>query len=98
MGVTSDREVTPDVGSYTSPEMISGARIHGKFVIAFVGSNHAKIQLSVQLLSKWRTASGGYPVSEVTPTYPTQKMMDLSKLYTHVLHVIVVRCRRVVYV
>ena len=43
MGVTSDTEVTPDVGSYTSLEMIGGARIRGKYVIAFVGSNHAKI-------------------------------------------------------
>ena len=71
MGVTSDTEVTLDVGSYTSLEMIGGARMRGKFVRAFVGSNHAKIYLNVQLFSKWPTTSGGYPVSEVTPTYLT---------------------------
>ena len=42
MGGTSDTEVTLDVGSYTSLEMIGGARIREKFVIAFVGSNHVK--------------------------------------------------------
>ena len=40
-GVTLDTEVTPDMGSCTSLEMIGGARIRGKFVIAFVDSNHA---------------------------------------------------------
>ena len=35
--------VTLDMGSYTSLEMTGGARIRGKFVIAFVGSSHANI-------------------------------------------------------
>ena len=43
MGGTSDMEVTPDMGSYTSLEKIGGARVREKYVIAFVGSNHAKI-------------------------------------------------------
>ena len=50
MGVTSDTDVTPDVGSYTSLEMIGGTRMQEKVsIIAFVGSNHAKIRLNVQL-------------------------------------------------
>ena len=34
--MTSDTEVTPDVGSYTSLDMIGGARMREKICIAFV--------------------------------------------------------------
>ena len=64
MGVTSDTAVTPSVGSYTSLEMIGGARTRGKFVIAFIGSNHAKYLAEYFLNGERR------PVVTLCPKFP----------------------------
>ena len=76
MGGTSDTEVTPDVGSYTSLEMIGGARIRGKYVIAFVGSHHAKIFSSF-------LNGGRRPVVTPCPKLPPLTLLDTRGVVTN---------------